>query len=112
MILERIRRSEAEDGDLAHLEDCLLTVTDGARCFLAQQTQQVAGSILQRFPDAVGSHLDETRPAADAYLIAPIVDLRDGEAVLDEGQWTKQPDWTHDERDSGQVPAERYGISA
>ena len=72
----------------------------------------MAGSILQRFPDAVGSHLDETRPAADAYLIAPIVDLRDGEAVLDEGQWTKQPDWTHDERDCGQAPAERYGASA
>ncbi len=112
VILERIRRSEAEDGDLAHLEDCLLTVTDGARCFLAQQTQQVAGSILQRFPDAVRSHLEGTQPAADAYLIAPIVDLRDGEAVLDEGQWTKQPDWTHDERDSGQAPAERYDASA
>jgi hypothetical protein len=112
VILERIRRSEAEDGDLAHLEDCLLTVTDGARCFLAQQTQQVAGSVLQHFPDAVRSHLEGTRPAADAYLIAPIVDLQDGEAVLDEGQWTKQPDWTHDERDSGQAPAERYGASA
>ncbi len=39
VLLERIRRSDATDRDLAHLEDCLLTVTDGARCFLAQQTQ-------------------------------------------------------------------------
>ena len=109
VILERIRRSEATDRDLAHLEDCLLTVTDGARCYLAQQTQAVAGSVLQRFPAVVGSHLDRTRDAADAHLIAPMVDLVDGEAVLDESQWTKQPDWTHDESDSGQPPAERYG---
>ncbi len=40
------------------------------------------------------------------------MDLRDGEAVLDEGQWSKQPDWTFDESDSGQAPAERYGVSA
>jgi len=112
VILERIRRSEATDRDLAHLEDCLLTVTDGARCYLAQQTQAVAGSVLQRFPAVVGSHLDRTRDAADAHLIAPIVDLVDGEAVLDESQWTKQPDWTHDESDSGQPPAERYSGAA
>ena len=112
VLLERIRRSDATDRDLAHLEDCLLTVTDGARCFLAQQTQAVAGSVLQQFPDAVRTHLDGSREAADAYLIAPIVDLVEDEAVLDETQWTKQPDWTHDERDSGQPPAERYGASA
>ena len=112
VLLERIRRSDATEADLAHLEDCLLTVTDGARCFLAQQTQQVAGSVLQQFPDMVAAHLDASREAADAYLIAPIVDLRDGEAVLDERQWSKQPDWTFDESDSGQAPAERYGVSA
>ncbi|MET0489952.1 MAG: hypothetical protein ABW143_06945, partial [Acidimicrobiales bacterium] len=60
----------------------------------------------------VAGHLDGTRAAADAYLIAPIMDIRDGEAVLDESQWTKQPDWTHGDRDSGQPPAERYGASA
>jgi NADH:ubiquinone oxidoreductase subunit F (NADH-binding) len=111
-LLERIRRSDATERDLAHLEDCLLTVTDGARCFLAQQTQQVAGSILQHCPDVVRAHLDGSREAAPAHLIAPIVDLVDGVAVLDESQWTKQPDWTHDETDSGQAPAERYGVSA
>lgn len=108
VLLERIRRSDATDRDLAHLEDCLLTVTDGARCYLAQQTQAVAGSVLQQFPAAVRAHLDGAREAADAYLVAPIVDLVDGEAVLDESQWTKQPDWTHDPTDSGQPPAERY----
>jgi NADH-quinone oxidoreductase subunit F len=107
-LLERIRRSDATERDLAHLEDCLLTVTDGARCFLAQQTQEVAGSILQHFPDVVKAHLSGERPAAPAYLVAPIVDIDDGVAALDESQWTKQPDWTHDESDSGQAPADRY----
>ncbi len=110
-LLERIRRSDATDRDLAHLEDCLLTVTDGARCFLAQQTQQVAGSILQHCPEVVRAHVDGSRPEAPAYLIAPIVDLADGVATLDESQWTKQPDWTHDKTDSGEAPAERYAVA-
>jgi hypothetical protein len=89
-----------------------LTVTDGARCYLAEQTQQVAGSILQHCPDEVQAHLDGSREAADAYLVAPIVDIVDDEAVLDERQWSKQPDWTYDATDSGQAPAERYAKSS
>ncbi len=111
-VLLSIRRSDATARDLAHLEDCLLSVTDGARCYLAQQTQQVVGSILQRCPDLVEAHLDGRREAAAPYLIAPIVDLQGDEAVLDESQWTKQPDWTHDEVDSGEPPAERYATSS
>jgi NADH:ubiquinone oxidoreductase subunit F (NADH-binding) len=112
VLLAGIRRSDATARDLGHLEDCLLTVTDGARCFLAQQTQLVAGSILQHCPDVVQAHLDGRREAAAAYLIAPIVDLVEDQAVLDDRQWAKQPDWTYGETDSGQAPAERYGVSA
>jgi NADH:ubiquinone oxidoreductase subunit F (NADH-binding) len=112
VLLAGIRRSDATERDLAHLEDCLLTVTDGARCFLANQTQQVAGSILQHCPDVVQDHLAGRRDASPAYLIAPIVDLVDDQVVLDESQWQKQPDWTYDEVDSGKAPAERYGVSA
>ncbi len=35
--LDRLRRSEALDGDLDVLRDRLVTVTDGARCYLASQ---------------------------------------------------------------------------
>jgi NADH:ubiquinone oxidoreductase subunit F (NADH-binding) len=112
VLLAGIRRSEATPRDLAHLEDCLLTVTDGARCFLANQTQQVAGSILQHCPDVVQAHLDGRRQASPAHLVAPIVDIVDGQAILDEEQWRKQPDWTYGDTDSGQAPAERYGVSA
>jgi NADH:ubiquinone oxidoreductase subunit F (NADH-binding) len=112
VLLAKIRSSDATTDDVANLEDCLLTVTDGARCYLAEQTQQVAGSILQHCPEAVAAHLSRKVDAAPAYLIAPIVDLVDDVAVLDETQWTKQPDWTHDEVDSGQAPAERYARSS
>lgn len=109
-LLHRIRRSDAAERDLAHLEDCLLTVTDGARCFLAHQTQQVVGSILARFPAEVERHLAGDLPPGEAYLIAPIVDFgQDGRAVLDDRQWAKQPDWTFAESDSGKVPADLYG---
>jgi hypothetical protein len=40
-------------------------------------------------------------------LIAPMIELRDGEAVLDERQVRKQPDWTYDEVYSGKWPADR-----
>jgi NADH:ubiquinone oxidoreductase subunit F (NADH-binding) len=112
VLLRRIRGSDATDRDLAQLEERLLTVTDGARCYLAEQTQQVAGSILQHCPDTVEAHLDRSLGGVPAHLIAPIVDIVDGEVVLDETQWTKQPDWTHDPIDSGQAPAERYAESS
>jgi hypothetical protein len=39
--------------------------------------------------------------------IAPIVDIHDGVAALDERQDQKQPDWTYGETWSGQAPADR-----
>jgi hypothetical protein len=45
-------------------------------------------------------------------LISPIVRIDDdGVALLDEDLRRKQPDWTFDEVDSGQAPADRYGLS-
>ena len=41
-------------------------------------------------------------------LIGPLADIRDGEAVLDEHQLEKQPDWSFDAVDSGQSPAARF----
>ena len=82
-------------------------MAEGARCNLATQQQVVVGSVLERFPDLVAAHADGRAPAVDPAPIAAIVDLVDGRAVLDDAQRTKQPDWTHDEVDSGQWPADR-----
>ena len=106
-LLDRIRRSEADEHDLATVQDHLGTVADEARCFLAHQHQRVVQSILALFPEEVRSHVTGGAPAAPDDLVAAIVDLVDGVAVLDEGHAGKQPDWTYDDTDSGQSPADR-----
>ncbi|MBW3611401.1 MAG: hypothetical protein KY438_07710 [Actinobacteria bacterium] len=105
--LDRLRRSVAEDHDVTVVEDKLATVADGARCYLATQHQRVVESILALFPDQIADHARGTLDAAGAELVAAIVDIDGDRAVLDEAHWAKQPDWTFDEVDSGQSPADR-----
>jgi hypothetical protein len=112
-LLDRLRRSEAEESDLEELESRVATVADEARCFLAPQHQAVVGSILELFPEAVKGHLTGDVPEAEAELVAAMVDLGgDGRAVMDEEQRAKQPDWSFDEEDSGQSPADRLDTRA
>ena len=105
--LDRIRQSEADEHDLAEVEDRLTSVIVGARCYLANQHQLVVESILRLFADQVAAHVAGGVASAEVELIAPIVDLRDGRAVLDEGHFDKQADWNVGEADSGQAPADR-----
>jgi len=84
------------------------TIADGARCSLASQHQMVVGSILEQFNDAVAARMASNDPVAP-YLVAELVRIDDETTTLDESFLTKQPDWTHDEVDSGQMPAERLG---
>jgi NADH:ubiquinone oxidoreductase subunit F (NADH-binding) len=107
-LLDRVRRSEADDRDVDEVQDRLASVIVGARCALAEQHQVVVDSVLRLFPEAVRAHVAGAVPAADPVPILPILDLaEDGQAVLDEGQLAKQPDWTFDETDSGKRPVER-----
>ena len=106
-LLGEISRSEAEAGALDKLNRRLESVADGARCNLATQQQVVVGSILSLFPDAVRLHAEREADAIEPMLIAALVDIRDGRAVLDEKQAEKQPDWTYDPVDSGKWPADR-----
>jgi NADH-quinone oxidoreductase subunit F len=111
-LLDRVRRSEATELELLAVDDHLRTITDGARCFLAQQHQRVVGSIVAGFAGQLRAHVDGQAKAADAELIAPITDLADGDARLDERQREKQPDWSFDPIDSGKPPVERLGNPA
>jgi NADH:ubiquinone oxidoreductase subunit F (NADH-binding) len=106
-LLDRIRRSEANDIDLVALNDRVLTVGDSARCNLALQQQIVVGNLLKQFPDAVRAHLDGTRRAVEPYVIAAVVDIVDGRAVIDVDHQRKQPDWTYNATTSGASPADR-----
>jgi NADH-quinone oxidoreductase subunit F len=106
-LFDRARRSEVDEHDLDDIRDRLASVSDEARCSLALQHQAVGESILRLFPDVVRSHLDTGSVAASPVLVAPLLDIVDGRAVLDEGHAGKQPDWTYEESDSGQSPADR-----
>ena len=106
-LLDRVRRSEANEIDLVAVNDRLLTITDGARCNLAAQQQLVIGSVLKSFPEALRAHINGTKRAVEPYVVAPIVDIENDRAVLDVQHLAKQPDWTFDETYSGASPADR-----
>lgn len=106
-LLDEVRRSEAEPADLDEIESRLVTVSDEARCYLALQQQRVITSVLALLPARFHDHLERSIGAADIDLIAPILDIVDDRAVLDERHAAKQPDWTFDETYSGQSPADR-----
>jgi NADH:ubiquinone oxidoreductase subunit F (NADH-binding) len=106
-ILDRTRRSDATDLDLVALDEHLATITDGARCNLALQQQVLIGSLLDVFAAEVRAHVKGTVDASAPLLVAPIVELAQGIAEIDESHAAKQPDWTYDDEDSGQAPADR-----
>jgi NADH-quinone oxidoreductase subunit F len=105
--LDRIARSQSEEGDLDVVASRLATIADGARCNLASQQQVVIQSILGEFGDELAAHVSGAAEAQEPDLIAPIADLVDGQAYLDEHQRDKQPDWTFNAVDSGESPADR-----
>ena len=84
------------------------TVAERSRCYLATQQQIVVGSILEHFGDEVAAHLSRRRPSAEPELVAELLDIRNGQAVVDSRHAHKQPDWSYNDRDSGTVPVELY----
>jgi hypothetical protein len=99
---------QGDETDATTVIDCLSTVADGARCALASQQQVVLGSLLDRHPELLGVRtVDDGRAPMAPMLIAELVDLPEGSAIVDERFATKQPDWTYDDEDSGQSPVER-----
>jgi NADH:ubiquinone oxidoreductase subunit F (NADH-binding) len=105
--LDAIRRSDGRPSDVDAVADLAATVADSARCTLAQQHQIVVTSLLRTFPDALDAHVHRRVPASEPYLVAPIVEIEDGHAVLDVAHAAKQPDWTYNDTDSGAWPAAR-----
>jgi hypothetical protein len=106
-VMARLAASKPEGDDADERAKRLDLVAEGARCNLATQQQVVVGSILERFADLVDAHTAGDAPAADPVLVAELREVTDGRAVLDVAHRTKQPDWTHDDVDSGQWPADR-----
>ena len=94
--LERIEAGVANPTDVAEIGGWLGKVTDGNRCYLAVQEQQVVASMLRSFPGEVVEHLDGRGcPRPRTLALPKIVDLADGVATYDEAQYRKRPDWTY-----------------
>jgi hypothetical protein len=106
--LDAIRASNATERDLAAIHHKLQTVSRGARCYLAQQQELVVASVLSMFPEAFAEHIAKQWPSATCELLAPVVDIVGGQAVLDTSHRRKQPDWTYGRTDSGSFPADLY----
>ena len=73
--LDAIRSSAATGRNLAAIRQKLQTVTRGARCYLAQQQEQVVASIVSMFPETFAEHIAAQRPSATCGLLTPIVDI-------------------------------------
>lgn len=105
--LDRLRQSAPEPDELDTVLLALDTVTEGARCYLAQQHQNVVRSIVAAFHGQFRAHEDMSTPAAEAFPIAEVLDLDDDGLRINENQLRKQPDWTYDDVDSGASPSDR-----
>ncbi len=96
--LNEIEACRGSDEDIAVIGARLGKVTDGARCFLPTEEQNVVRSILRAFPDEFAAHIEGHCPNPRTDLIAPkIVDLADGVVTYDEHHRRKRPDWTYED---------------
>jgi NADH-quinone oxidoreductase subunit F len=108
-LLDTVRTSTATADTLAKLAGRFARVDDGARCALASQQRVAVASLTELGRESVDNHLTGSAEGAGRFLIAPIVDLVHGRAVIDTTQIDKLPDWSDGVQDSGSVPAELYG---
>jgi NADH:ubiquinone oxidoreductase subunit F (NADH-binding) len=106
--LARLASTEARPHDLDVVRHRLTTVADRSRCYLATQQQIVIGSLVKHFPEEFAAHANLKRPPCEPELIAELVDINNGRAILDERHLLKQWDWSYNKWDSGTVPVEFY----
>ncbi|MDQ4132473.1 MAG: hypothetical protein M3179_04530 [Actinomycetota bacterium] len=106
--LAKLNTPQAKEHDLEVVRYRIGTVADRSRCFLASQQQAVLASLLEHFPDEFDGHVTGRLQPVEPVLIAELLDIRNGDAIVDERFRRKQPDWTYNRMDSGTVPVERY----
>ncbi|NNF54303.1 MAG: hypothetical protein HKN03_07655 [Acidimicrobiales bacterium] len=115
-LLDEMRINGGGESATANLDRLAESVTNEARCYLAQQQQNVVRGLLAFFPAALVERSSTGSPGLagetgvdipDPVLIAPISDIAGGQAIVDAEQVRKNPDWSYQGEDSGSVPAER-----
>ena len=110
-VLDRYRTSTPTTDDAEALPVLAGRVTDGARCYLAEQHQNVVQSLLSRFPDALAAHADGRAEGAEPFAVVPLLDIVDDEAVLALDELAVSADWGVGD-DTGAAPAERIDVRA
>ncbi|MFT4867312.1 MAG: NADH-quinone oxidoreductase subunit F [Ilumatobacter sp.] len=107
-LLADVCSASGDERTLAELNRRFATVGDGARCGLALQQSRCVQSLVTLGVGTVERHLARSIEPVGPLLVAPIVDLVDGAATIDEMYADKQPDWSYGALDSGIPPAELY----
>ncbi len=107
--LRLLCHDDGTKADLAKVRALLSTVGDRARCYLGTQHEVVVSSLVSTFGPEFEAHASARAVPVEPRLVSELLDIADDRAVLDAHHLDKQPDWSYDATDSGQVPAERYG---
>ena len=94
--LDRLDGGVGSEIDVETIGARLLTVTDGNRCYLPVEEQDLISSVLRRFPDDFAAALERGPTTDRAYPVPKVVDLEGGVATYDERQERKRPDWTYE----------------
>ncbi len=91
-----LQEGRGSDVDIETIGARLRNVTDGNRCALPIEEQNIVSSLLTRFPEEFVDHLEGRGCRSPRRLVIPkLVDIVDGVAVYDEHWGLKQPDWTY-----------------
>jgi NADH-quinone oxidoreductase subunit F len=93
--LGRLAAFRGGQSDVAEIHHRLRVVSDGNRCFLPLEEQQVVGSLLRTFPGDFVAHLEGRRHRHRDLVLPKIVDLDERGVVYDDRQRVKRPDWTY-----------------
>jgi NADH-quinone oxidoreductase subunit F len=95
--LQRLETGGGGDDDIQGISHWLTRVTDGNRCFLAVEEQQLVSSVLRAFPEEFAEHVELGRcPRPRPIPMPKITDLEGGRVRYDESFWRKRPDWTYE----------------
>lgn len=98
-ITTRLERIEAGVGTQRDIDDIgywAARVTDGNRCFLAVEEQQVVASILSNFSEEFAEHLEAGSCPRPRPIPLPLIkSLAGGRVIYDERHYRKQSDWTY-----------------
>lgn len=110
--LADLAANRAADDGLARIAELAEGITEGARCALAAQQQDIVTGLFAEFEAIPAAHLARAVSAVDPVLIAPLRGIEGDVAVYDATHRERQPDWSHDETWDGSFPAETVTAGA